>query len=49
MSGENRLIVSEITVSGKKGPALVSALNELNTHAADETGCDKDDYGKEGK
>lgn len=43
MSGENRIIVGEITQSNKKGEALVSALNELNTEAAKEDGCGKED------
>lgn len=41
MSGENRLIVGEITQSKVKGQALKTALNKLNTEAAKKSGCGK--------
>jgi hypothetical protein len=40
MSGQNRIINGELAQGNKKGEALVSALNEFNTDAATEDGCD---------
>ena len=41
MSGENRIINAEVTISKKKGEALKTALNEFNTEGATEDGCNE--------
>ena len=43
MSGENRIILGEITTKKLKGEALVKALNEFNTEGAIEDGCGEKD------
>ena len=40
MSGENRLIVGDVTISNVKGEALKVALNKLNTKAATTDCCE---------